>query len=411
MKGHCKGGFLILHYHERFKSNHMKRLFVLSLLLLVGVTALSAKEETEEKKYLSDEERTAMIQKTLAEREVELVIDPWGGSGAECKELTRQGGDYVSLTNSPEVLFERGYTFKPIAFVDNYRYVFEHEGNYYGAPMSDVLVDKRGDREELAFMIRGKSHQMTSTAGRFYGTSSALWMMLLVMGAAAVVALFYFLTQSAALRPIVLAVIPASILVFSLIEIYGYIKFGSDIFWWCEYDRYGFFGSLWRVIPFAAMVAAQIYSIKLYERILFRGNDTPDDDERKISLKPAAWSLALCIPVLIVIILILGSMDLENTILMDILGIGGFLATLGVGLTISFKRNVKSFGPVSGLWVTIFSIVYIIGCIISAIAMITLIFRIILQILVVVVTFLIFAMMGTRRRVYRNGRVYEEHYY
>ncbi|MBQ8581724.1 MAG: hypothetical protein IJ478_06545 [Alistipes sp.] len=389
----------------------MKRLFVLSLLLLVGVTALSAKEETEEKKYLSDEERTAMIQKTLAEREVELVIDPWGGSGAECKELTRQGGDYVSLTNSPEVLFERGYTFKPIAFVDNYRYVFEHEGNYYGAPMSDVLVNQRGDREELAFMIRGKSHQMTSTAGRFYGTSAALWMMLLVMGAAAVVALFYFLTRSAALRPIVLAVIPASILVFSLIEIYGYIKFGSDIFWWCEYDRYGFFGSLWRVIPFAAMVAAQIYSIKLYERILFRGNDTPDDDERKISLKPAAWSLALCIPVLIVIILILGSMDLENTILMDILGIGGFLTTLGVGLMISFKRNVKSFGPVSGLWVTIFSIVYIIGCIISAIAMITLIFRIILQILVVVVTFLIFAMMGTRRRVYRNGRVYEEHYY
>lgn len=389
----------------------MKRLFVLSLLLLVGVTALSAKEETEEKKYLSDEERTAMIQKTLAEREVELVIDPWGGSGAECKELTRQGGDYVSLTNSPEVLFERGYTFKPIAFVDNYRYVFEHEGNYYGAPMSDVLVNQRGDREELAFMIRGKSHQMTSTAGRFYGTSAALWMMLLVMGAAAVVALFYFLTRSAALRPIVLAVIPASILVFSLIEIYGYIKFGSDIFWWCEYDRYGFFGSLWRVIPFAAMVAAQIYSIKLYERILFKGNDTPDDDERKISLKPAAWSLALCIPVLIVIILILGSMDLENTILMDILGIGGFLTTLGVGLMISFKRNVKSFGPVSGLWVTIFSIVYIIGCIISAIAMITLIFRIILQILVVVVTFLIFAMMGTRRRVYRNGRVYEEHYY
>ncbi len=411
MKGHCKGGFLILHYHERLKSNHMKRLFVLSLLLLVGVTALSAKEETEEKKYLSDEERTAMIQKTLAEREVELVIDPWGGSGAECKELTRQGGDYVSLTNSPEVLFERGYTFKPIAFVDNYRYVFEHEGNYYGAPMSDVLVNQRGDREELAFMIRGKSHQMTSTAGRFYGTSAALWMMLLVMGAAAVVALFYFLTRSAALRPIVLAVIPASILVFSLIEIYGYIKFGSDIFWWCEYDRYGFFGSLWRVIPFAAMVAAQIYSIKLYERILFRGNDTPDDDERKISLKPAAWSLALCIPVLIVIILILGSMDLENTILMDILGVGGFLTTLGVGLMISFKRNVKSFGPVSGLWVTIFSIVYIIGCIISAIAMITLIFRIILQILVVVVTFLIFAMMGTRRRVYRNGRVYEEHYY
>lgn len=392
----------------------MKRLLVLSLLLFVGVTALSAKEakeEKEKKEYLSEEERTAMIHQALKTREVELVIDPWGGSGVECKELTKQGSDYVSLTNSPEVFFERGYTFRPIAFVDGYRYVFEHEGKYYGAPMSDVLVDKRGDREELAFMIRGKSHQMTSVAGRFYGTSSALWMMLLVMGAAAVLSGLYFSTKSAALHPIVLAVMPASILVFSLIEIYGYIKFGGDIFWWCEYDRYGFFGSLWRVIPFAAMVAAQVYSIKLYERVLFEGNDDPNDDERKISLKPAAWSLALCIPVLIVIILILGGLDLENTILMDIFGVGGFLATLGIGLMISFKRNVKNFGPVSGLWVTIFSIVYIIGCLISAIAMITLIFRIIVQILVVVATFLIFAMMGTRRRVYRNGRVYEEHYY
>ena len=107
----------------------------------------------------------------------------------------------------------------------------------------------------------------------------------------------------------------------------------------------------------------------------------------------------------------MAGLGLENTIWMDLAGVGGFLVTLGIGLVISFKRNVKSFGAVSGLWVTIFSIVYIIGCIISAIAMITLIFQIIVQILVVVATFLIFAMMGTRRRVYRNGRVYEEHYY
>ena len=236
-------------------------------------------------------------------------------------------------------------------------------------------------------------------------------MMLLVMGAAAVIALLYFKCGMKSLRTIVLIVMPAAILIFSLIEIYGYIKFGGDIFWWCEYERYGFFGSLFRVFPFAAMVAAQVFSIKLYEKVLFEGNDDPDDDNRKISLKPAAWSLALCIPVLIVIILILGSMDLENTILMDILGVGGFLVTLGVGLVISFRRNVKNFGAVSGLWVTIFSIVYIIGCIISAIAMITLIVQIIWQILVVVGTIIILMMLGYRRRVYRDGRVYEEIHY
>lgn len=392
----------------------MKRLLLLVALLFVGVTAFAAqesKEEKEKKEYLSEEERTALIHQALKTREVELVIDPWGGSGVECKELTKQGNSYVSLTNTPEVFFERGYTFKPIAFVDGFRYVFEHEGKYYGAKMGDVLVAKRGDREELAFMVKGKNSKVDSMAGRFYGTTSALWMMLLVMGTAIVVAFLYLQTKSAVLRPIFLAVVPSAILVFSMIEIYGYIKFGGDIFWWCEYDRYGFFGSLWRVFPFGAMVAAQVYSIKLYERALFLDNDDPNDDERKISLKPAAWSLALCIPVLIVAILAMAGLGLENTIWMDLAGVGGFLATLGIGLFISFKRNVKVFGPVSGFWVTIFSIVYIIGCIISAIAMITLIFQIIFQILVVVGTFLIFAMMGTRRRVYRNGRVYEEHYY
>ena len=158
------------------------------------------------------------------------------------------------------------------------------------------------------------------------------------------------------------------------------------------------------------MVAAQVFSIKLYERALFLGNDDPNDDERIISLKPAAWSLALCIPVFIVLLLVVTALGFGNTILLDIAGIVGFLGTLGVGLYISFKRNVKTFGRATGLWVTLFSIVYIIGCIISAIAMIVLVFQIIFQILCVLGTILILLMVGSRRRVYRNGRVYEEVY-
>lgn len=389
----------------------MKRLLLLLSVLFMGVLTLSAKENEEKKEILSSEERTALIQKTLASREVKLVIEPWGGKGIECKELTKSGNNYVAPKKAEKVFFDRGYTFTPVTFVDGFRYIFEHEGKFYCATTSEVRLADAADSEELSFMTQGKNNKMNTPAGRFYGSSSALWMMLLVMGAAAVVALLYFMCGMKSLRTIVLIVIPAAILVFSLIEIYGYIKFGGDMFWWCEYERYGFFGSLFRVFPFALMIAAQVYSIKLYEKVLFEGNDDPDDDNRKISLKPAAWSLALCIPVLIVIILILGSMDLENSILMDVLGVGGFLVTLGVGLVISFRRNVRNFGAVSGLWVTIFSIVYIIGCLISAIAMITLIVQIIWQILVVVGTILIFMMLGYRRRVYRNGRVYEEIHY
>ncbi len=392
----------------------MKRLLFLLVILCVSVTTLSAKEEQkqaqEESKPLSATERTALILKTLKEREVELVIDPWGGKGIESREYQKTDHGWVTKTSQKTFFIERGYTFKPLSFIDGFRYVFEKDEKFFVASMSEVYFEDSDDAEELEFMIRGESRLMDSLAGHFYGTSVALNIMLLVMGVAAMVAFLYLKGGMASMRPLFLAVVPAAILVFSLIEIYGYMKFGSKIFWWCEYDRYGFFGSLFRVFPFGLMVAAQVFSIKLYERALFKGNDDPSDDERKISLKPAAWSLALCIPVFIVLILIVAGLGLEHTILMDIAGIGGFLGTLGVGLYISFKRNIKSFGKTTGLYVTLFSIVYIIGCIISAIAMITLIFRIILQILMVIGTILIFAMMGYRRRVYRNGRVYEEVY-
>lgn len=407
----------------------MKRLLLLLALLVVSTATFSAvkadknkqaeqteqteqTDENEEQKSLSTEERAALIHKTLREREVELVIDPWGGSGVECKELVKTSKGYESHTNKPERFFERGYTFKPIRFDGGYRYTFEEEGKYYAVNMSDIQFDRRKDAKELDFMIRGKSEQLREFGGRFYGTSQALWLMLFVMGAAAVVVLFYLYGGVQSLRPLVLSVLPAAILVFSLIEIVGYTKFGTDMFWWCEYERYGFFGSLLRLFPFAAMVAAQVVSIRVYERVLFEGETDPETGKpKRISLKPAAWSLALCIPIFVICIFIVAGAGMGNTILMDIVGLVSFLGTLGVGLFISLKRNIKSLGRTTGLYVTSFSIIYIIGCIISAIAMIILIFQIIFQILVVVGTILIFMMMGTRRRVYRNGRVYEEIHY
>ena len=407
----------------------MKRLLLLFALLWVGTTGFSAvkadkaekaekadkteqTDEASEEKHLTDEERTKMIHKALREREVELVIDPWGGSGVECKELVKTNNGFDAYTDKPERFFERGYTFKPINFMQGYRYVFEHEGKYYGVKMSEVQFDRRKDAKELDFMIRGDSKQLREFGGRFYGTSRALWLMLIVMGAAALVAVLYLFAGMESLRPLLLAILPAAILIFSLIEIFGYIKFGTDMFWWCEYERYGFFGSLFRLFPFAAMVAAQVASLRIYGRVLFKDEiDEETGKPKQISLKPAAWSLALCVPVFVICIFIVAGAGMGNTILMDIVGLVSFLGTLGVGLIISLRRNVKSFGATTGLYVTIFSIVYIIGCIISAIAMIILVFQIIFQILVVVGTILIFMMMGTRRRVYRNGRVYEEIHY
>ena len=142
----------------------MKRLLLLLALLVVSTATFSAvkadknkqteqteqTDENEEEKSLSTEERAALIHKTLREREVELVIDPWGGSGVKCKELVKTSKGYESHTNKPERFFERGYTFKPIRFDGGYRYTFEEEGKYYAVNMSEANKETYvGSREGL----------------------------------------------------------------------------------------------------------------------------------------------------------------------------------------------------------------------------------------------------------------------
>ena len=182
-----------------------------------------------------------------------------------------------------------------------------------------------------------------------------------------------------------------------------------DMFWWCDYDRYGFFGSLFRVIPFMIVMVIQLYSIKLYERGLIINDSEYDAESPKtISVKPAFISLAVCVPIFLVVVFTMAGLDLQG-IWMDIAGIVAFLGSLGIGVVITLKRNIKAWGAANGLWVTIFTIVYCLGCIVAGIGLIVLIFKIIFQMLVVIGTLFILACITPRRRYVKNGRVYEEY--
>lgn len=385
----------------------MRKFLILIVALIAGSSTLVAEEQ---EKNLSSEERERLIHQTLSTRTVQFVIDSWGGSGVECKQLDATSTGFQVNSKKPKVKFDRGHEITAMDFINGYLYVFEHDEKHYAISMSDLQFVNDEDAKQIPFMLTSSQKKLNSLAGRFYGTSAALWTMLIIMAAAALVSLIYLKTKSESLRPIFLAIVPAAILVFSAIEIFGFIKFGSDMFWWCDYDRYGFWGSLLRVIPFAIMVAAQVYSIKIYERALFDERGNNDSGTQKISLKPAAWSLALCIPITLAVIIIMALSGFNNSIIMDIVCIATFLASLGIGLYISFKRNIKTLGATTGIWVSAFSVIYIIGCLISAIAMITLIFKIILQILVVIGTIFILLMVANtkqKRRIYRGNNVYE----
>ncbi|MBO5893730.1 MAG: hypothetical protein J6Q31_05680 [Alistipes sp.] len=335
----------------------------------------------------------------------EFIINPWGADELICYSVNKTSEGFSVVYNKEQGLsFSEGERIQKIGESENgYYYIFCHEGKYYAAQRQELKFSNNNP-DDMENPLSEKIQARGSLLGKFYGSNSAITIIILLTLTGAIISLGYITLKISLLRPIFLVFIPCAILAVSLIQIVGYIKFSTDIFWWCEYDRYGFFGSLWRVIPFMAVVAAQLYSIKVYEIGLFNGDETG----KKISVKPAFISLAICIPVLLVTIFALAGMGIQGFWL-ETIGFIAFVGSLSIGLLLTLKRNAKSFGAINGLWATIFTIIYSLGCIMSGIGLIMLIFQIIFQILVVVGAFFILAFAIPRRRYVKDGRVYEEY--
>lgn len=334
-------------------------------------------------------------------------VNKWGSDEALAFPAQKNSaGEWVQDLHHPTP-FETGFEFEAVAKQGDY-YYFAHEGKFYGIYEKNLkFSSKNPDEVENPL---GEKHQKRFTLGGwFYGSMAAVYTMLIVMGFGVIISFLYFKGYIDN-KGFVLKVIPAAILLNSLILIYGQLNFGSDIFWWCDYDRYGFFGSLLRVIPFMIVLFVQIISIKVYEIFLFDGQtEREDGTELKLSIKPAALSLALCLPATIAVAILLSFLNIRG-FFMDTITLVVFFGSLGWGMLKTYRKNVQLFGALNGLMMTIFSAVYIIGCVIAAIALIALIFRIIFQILAVLGTLLVLAMVAPKRRFRgSDGRIYEEY--
>lgn len=251
----------------------------------------------------------------------------------------------------------------------------EIDGKEYGVHQRYLLFSE-DNAEGVEDVFEDTREQIQhSWAGKFFATFTPYALISLLFVAAI---LFVFLGfKIAAVRGIALYAVPVCILLASLLEVWAYAVLGTDSFWWCSMDRYGFWGSLIRAIPFVAFVAFQLYSIKAYEKLLL-GNDS----DKKLSIKPMAISLAICIPLALVVVFALASMGVKG-ISLDILTIVSFLASLAVGVLISLRKNIKVLGKAAGMAFTVFGIVYIVGSIVAIIGLVIVIFEIILQILII----------------------------
>lgn len=251
----------------------------------------------------------------------------------------------------------------------------EIDGKEYGVHQRYLLFSE-DNAEVVEDVFEDTREQIQhSWAGKFFATFTPYAIIAILFIAA--IAFMFLGFKSGVIAKLCLYVVPACVLVASLIEVWAYSVLGTDAFWWCSMDRYGFWGSLIRAIPYVLFVAFQLYSIKIYEKLLLAG-----DSEKKLSIKPMAISLAICIPLALVVVFALASMGVKGVVL-DILTVVSFLGSLVVGVLISLKKNIKVLGKAAGMAFTVFGIVYILGSIVAIIGLIIVIFEIILQILII----------------------------
>lgn len=262
-------------------------------------------------------------------------------------------------------------------------------GKEYGVTSHGLLFsDENPEGTEDAFE-NTRERTNHSWEGKFFATFTPY----AIIASLFVLAMIFILIGAAnnITRNIALVMVPICLLAATSLEVWAYSTLGNDAFWWCSMENYGFWGSCLRVIPFIFFILFQLYSLKIYGLLL--KNDRSDED---LSIKPMAISMAICVPLTLVVLFTSAACDIKGTPL-AILAISTFLLSFGIGAIISLVKNIKILGFISGVIFTLFSMVYLLGAIVSIIGLIVILFQLIFQVLIICAG--IFAVMFTANNI------------
>ena len=201
---------------------------------------------------------------------------------------------------------------------------------------------------------------------------------LLIAGLVIAAIVMCFMNWSESTEKIGIVGIPVCLAAAALLEILALYSVGNKAIWWCDPDRYGFWGGFFRFIPLMLVLIAQIISIYTYQTFLSK-TKAMYDKEVSISLKPAAIALVIALPAAFVVAAILQWGLKVPKFIQEI----GLLATLSgilcIGLGRSAKNNIAQFGAKYGVIITLFSIIYLLGVIAVVWLLIVGIFQMLIQ--------------------------------
>lgn len=301
----------------------------------------------------------------------QYIIDPLFADSVTCHRAVFKDTVWMVKDYSKSKIFPKGLLIDSCGrSPSGYSFIFMSGGKHYQINRSSLRWS-RTNSDSLHNSQKMSVARQHSDIGVFFST---LWPCWLVIGLIALPMLFtiilpLLLSRFEPMRKFLAVVCKAMVFIMPLclllvagIEIADYQIFGGKAFWWCDKDRYGFIGSVLRIIPFLIVVLAQIFSIWWYEPLLFLGDR---DDSKKIHMKPAVISFVVSVPVLIVFLLVAQmafgwkGKDAEWT------AVAIFFAIILTGIIITLVRNIRELGAWRGIFITVFVLVYIIGCMVA----------------------------------------------
>ncbi len=326
----------------------MKRLFSFAIIVLVSTMGAMAQ------KYVVDDCLNDSIKAYYIN-----VSDSKDG------KTEYSGDEAFSLANGDTITITRVITGpeKAVFVADGKEYVVNPHFLIFADDNAEGVEDTFGDT---------RSEKQHSAMAHFCASSAFLWTVSIILLLA--VAAIFLGGKVASMRQIALLGTPILLILTAVLEAVALYYLGNDAFWWCDSDRIGFWMSLLCLFPYIAFVAFQLYVIKLYSALVVAGTD------KKVSLKPMAISIGACIPITIIVAL---ASSLIAGYTPQWLAVVTFFLSLGLGVAWSTGRNIRELGTKAGIAFSVFCAIYFVGAVVAIYGLIVVIFKLILQILIV----------------------------
>lgn len=182
-------------------------------------------------------------------------------------------------------------------------------------------------------------------------------------------------------RFLAILLMPVMIAAACYLEIDAWLALGTDMFWWCDNDRYGFWGSTLRLLPFTLVLLGQFASYPLYCKLMV-GKD--GEYASASGVIPMGISLVVSLPVIAIVLLVCALFHMGKP-MQEVVGTCLFLGIVGIGSLTTIIMNIKMFGFFKGMWLTVFGLVYLVGFLIAAFGLIMALWNLFVQMVITVV--------------------------